>query len=260
MSLPTLMYHDVVTAGDSDASGFPGAAAAHYKLDEAAFAAHLALLAASGLVFGAINAAVSLQSSSCLLSFDDGGSSARAIGSALDGYAMRGHFFITTGCIGQRSFVSATDLRALHAAGHVVGSHSHTHPAEISRLPPRALDREWRDSVDCLGQHLGEAVVAASVPGGFYATHVAQAAAAAGIRYLFTSEPTLRTHTVDGCLILGRYALWHDTSPQSALALALGTRAARQRQWLAWNTKKPLKRWARPVYQSLRRQWLDVSR
>lgn len=258
MNLPTLMYHDVVTRGDNDASGFAGAAAAHYKLDSEVFARHLAALANSSLHFGAVNTTSSPQSS-CLLSFDDGGSSALAISAALDGYDMRGHFFITTSRIGQRSFVSTFDLRALRAAGHVVGSHSHTHPAEISRLPPRALDAEWRDSVACLNQHLGEPVVVASVPGGFYANHVAKAAAAAGIRYLFTSEPTMRSHSVDGCLVLGRYALWHDSSPERALALALGTQAARQRQWLAWNTKKPLKRWARPVYQLLRRQWLDAS-
>lgn len=259
MKLPTLMYHDVIVDGDNDASGFPGAAAAHYKLDHAAFARHLALLASSGLRFCAITTPSTPQADSCLLSFDDGGASALAISSALASHGMRGHFFITSSRIGQRGFVSTTDLRALHTAGHVIGSHSHTHPAEISRLAPGALYAEWRVSVDCLSQHLGEAVVVASVPGGFYATHVAQAAAAAGIQYLFTSEPTLRTHTVDGCLVLGRYALWRDTPPESALALALGTRAARQRQWLAWNTKKPLKRWARPVYQNLRRHWLDGS-
>lgn len=255
MTRPTLMYHDVIAAGESDASGFPGGAAAHYKLDERAFASHLAALAASGLQFDAVSTPVA--DATCLLSFDDGGASAVAIGEALDHHAMRGHFFITTSHIGQRGFVTSQDLRTLHAGGHVVGSHSHTHPAEISRLTAGALDAEWRISVDCLNQHLGAPITVASVPGGFYAMHVAQAAAAVGIRYLFTSEPTVRMHTVDGCLVLGRYALWHDTSPARAVALALGTHAARQRQWLAWNTKKPLKRWARPVYQRLRRQWLD---
>lgn len=258
MNLPTLMYHDVVSRSDNDASGFAGAAAAHYKLDPDAFARHLAALAGSGLCFGAITT-TSSPPADCLLSFDDGGASAPAIGAALDGYGMRGHFFITTSRIGQRGFVSAQDLRALRADGHVVGSHSHTHPAEISRLPSRVLDAEWRDSVTCLSQLLGEPIAVASVPGGFYANHVAKSAAAAGIRYLFTSEPTMRPHSVDGCLVLGRYALWHDSPPERALALALGTWAARQRQWLAWNTKKPLKRWARPVYQRLRKEWLDAS-
>ncbi|MEW5300395.1 MAG: hypothetical protein WDW36_003328 [Sanguina aurantia] len=182
------MYHDVIAAGESDASGFPGGAAAHYKLDERAFASHLAALAASGLQFDAVSTPVA--DATCLLSFDDGGASAVAIGEALDHHAMRGHFFITTSHIGQRGFVTSQDLRTLHAGGHVVGSHSHTHPAEISRLTAGALDAEWRISVDCLNQHLGAPITVASVPGGFYAMHVAQAAAAVGIRYLFTSEPT----------------------------------------------------------------------
>jgi peptidoglycan/xylan/chitin deacetylase (PgdA/CDA1 family) len=138
-----------------------------------------------------------------------------------------------------------------------VGSHSHTHPAEISRLSLAELQREWRQSVDILSGLLGVPVTVASVPGGFYSPQVAQAAAAAGVRYLFTSEPTVRTHVVDGCLILGRYTLWRGIPAQRALALALGSGVARQRQWLAWNLKKPLKRWARPLYRWVRRSRLE---
>jgi peptidoglycan/xylan/chitin deacetylase (PgdA/CDA1 family) len=251
------MYHDIVAPGDDDASGFPGAAAARYKLDTDEFAHHLAALASSGLRFGAVTESSSRES--CLLTFDDGGASAVGIGAALAGYGMTGHFFITTGQVGQHGFVTSRQLTTLHENGHVLGSHSHTHPAEISRLGAEALDAEWRQSVDSLSQWLGAPVEVASVPGGFYAKHVAQAAAAAGIRYLFTSEPTMQTHRVDGCLVLGRYTLWRGMPPSRALALALGTETTRQRQWLAWNLKKPLKRWARPVYQLIRRQWIDAS-
>jgi peptidoglycan/xylan/chitin deacetylase (PgdA/CDA1 family) len=255
MKRPVLMYHDVVAPGHDDASGFPGATAAHYKLGRAEFADHLAALAGSGLRFPAVTAAPTYAASG-LLTFDDGGASARDIAAALDAHAMRGHFLITTARIGQTGFVTAADLRALHAAGHVVGSHSHTHPAEISQLGASALAAQWRQSVDCLSQLLGEPVTVASVPGGFYSREVAQAAAAAGIRYLFTSEPTMHVHHVDGCLVLGRYTLWRGMEPAQALALALGTGGERQRQWLLWNLKKPLKRWARPVYRLVRRRWL----
>ncbi len=251
------MYHDVVASGDEDASGFPGAAAAHYKLGTREFASHLAALADSGLLFGSVTATLAPNTASGLLTFDDGGASAVGVAAALTWHGMLGHFFITTARIGQPGFVTAADLRTLHAAGHVVGSHSHTHPAEISRLASSALDAEWRSSVDCLRAVLGEPVIVASVPGGFYSPNVAQAAAAAGIRFLFTSEPTLRTHRVDGCLVLGRYTLWRGMTPSYARALALGANVVRQRQWLAWNLKKPLKRWARPAYQLVRRAWLD---
>jgi peptidoglycan/xylan/chitin deacetylase (PgdA/CDA1 family) len=255
MNRPALMYHDIVAAGDSDASGFPGTAAAHYKLDIDEFSRHLAALAGSGLRFGSVTGTP--RSGGGMLTFDDGGASAVRTAALLSEHGMIGHFLITTAQIGQPGFVTATDLRALRAEGHLVGSHSHTHPTDISRLAASLLNEEWRRSVDCLRQLLGEPVEVASVPGGFYAQHVVQAAAAAGIRYLFTSEPTLRVHYVDECLVLGRYTLWRDMPATLALSLALGTRATRQRQWLAWNLKKPLKRWARPVYEMLRRYWLD---
>jgi len=258
MKIPVLMYHDVVEPGQADASGFPGGAAAHYKLDVAEFDAHLRTLGASGVRFPAVTDASAAVPGHGLLTFDDGGASAVATAAALGGQGMVGHFLITTARIGQAGFVSADDVVALHAAGHVVGSHSHTHPAEISRLSLAELEREWRQSVDILSGLLGVPVTVASVPGGFYSQQVAQAAAAAGIRYLFTSEPTARTHMVDGCLILGRYTLWRGMPAQRALELALGSGVARQRQWLAWNLKKPLKRWARPLYRWVRRTLLEA--
>ncbi|WP_158543545.1 polysaccharide deacetylase family protein [Dyella solisilvae] len=259
MSLPALMYHDVIEPGFADDSGFPGAAAAHYKLTLADFGVHLARLAASGLHFPPVASLRDAGRSACLLTFDDGGASASHIGAQLAAQGMAGHFFITTQRIGTAGFVGVDDLLALRRLGHVVGSHSHTHPADISHLADDALAAQWRDSRDRLQQILSEPVTVASIPGGFYTRRVAQAAAAAGYRYLFTSEPTTHAHVVDGCHVLGRYALWHDTPADAALALATGTGRQRQQQWLAWNLKKPLKRWSRPVYQRLRRHWLGES-
>jgi len=252
MNCAALMYHDVVVPGASDASGFPGPAAAHYKLDVTAFARHLAALAQSGLSFGSILKQPMPDAAHCLLTFDDGGASAAAVATVLAEHGMIGHFFITTAHIGRPGFVTHGDILALRAAGHVVGTHSHTHPAEMSRLSPTVLASEWRLSTERLAQLLGEPVTVGSVPGGFYSTEVARVAAAAGIRYLFTSEPSTSTWQVDGCTVLGRYTLWRDSPASQAVALALGTQGVRQFQWLAWNAKKPLKRWARPVYRVVR--------
>lgn len=259
MTVATLMYHDVVLPGQADASGFPGGSAAHYKLDVAEFDAHLAALADSGLHFVAVTDATADNARGCLLTFDDGGASAVAIAAALTRHGMVGHFLVTTAQIGQPGFVTADDVRRLHAGGHLIGSHSHTHPAEISQLDGTALAAEWTRSIGLLTALLGTPVTVASVPGGFYSPQVARAAASAGIRYLFTSEPTVRTQRVDGCLVLGRYTLWRGMPPQRAVALASGTGTTRERQWLAWNLKKPLKRWARPLYGWVRRRWRDAG-
>lgn len=239
-----LMYHDVVAPGASDCSGFPGAAAGRYKLDTDDFARHLNALEHTRLDFGALTPHA--------LTFDDGGASASTIGRELVRRDMRGHFFITTSRIGTPGFIDAHALRELHAAGHVVGSHSHTHPADISRLSAAALDAEWRSSLRILEGILGSPVTVASIPGGFYSPAVVASAAAAGIRTLFTSEPTVRTHRVGECLVVGRYTLWRGMGASVAVALARGEGIARTRQWLLWNLKKPLKRFAGPVYRLLR--------
>ena len=252
MKQASLMYHDVVAQGRWDESGFPGAAAAHYKLEEGEFARHLDALMTSGLSFGVVDDTSMQSRPTCLLTFDDGGASAARVGAALTARSMRGHFFITTSRTGTRGFVSAEDLRALRRDGHVIGSHSHTHPAEISRLRSQPLLDEWRRSVECLGDVLGAPVDVASIPGGFYSDAVARAAEAAGIRFLFTSEPTARIGMLNACRVFGRYTLWRGMDAQRALALARGEGTARARQWLTWNLKKPLKRWAGPAYRFAR--------
>ena len=255
----SLMYHDVVASGCWDESGFPGAAAAHYKLENGEFARHLDVLMRSGLSFGIVDVRAPSPGPQCLLTFDDGGASAVRVGAALTARDMRGHFFITTSRIGTPGFVSAQDLRGLRRAGHVIGSHSHTHPAEISRLPARQLREEWQLSVERLGDLLGEPIEVASIPGGFYSDAVARAAESAGIRVLFTSEPTTRVGVADTCHVLGRYALWRGMDARQALALARGEGGVRARQWLTWNLKKPAKRWAGPAYRFARTHLLGES-
>ena len=258
MKVAALMYHDIVEPGRSDASGFGGAAAAHYKLEYANFEQHLEAMGTSGLRFGSITEP-STDALSHVLTFDDGGCSAVRIAEALTHHGMTGHFFITTSRIGQLGFVTEADLRHLRALGHRVGSHSHTHPADMSRLRPDALEAEWQQSVSRLQQVLGESISVASVPGGFYTQDVAHSAARSGIRYLFTSEPTTQVQQIAGVTVIGRYALLRNTPSLTAIALLRGDANARERQWLSWNLKKPLKRWARPVYSHVRQQWLGAS-
>ncbi|WP_052697942.1 polysaccharide deacetylase family protein [Luteibacter yeojuensis] len=256
MSLVSLMYHDVVSDSRWDDSGFLGSAAAHYKLDTTNFLAHLDGLRAVGATFAEPGAVAAGRYEGCLLTYDDGGASAVAVGEAMVERGMRGCFFITTARIGTPGFVSADDLRALRRAGHLVGSHSHTHPANISRLDAAALRDEWRRSVEALEDVLGERVQVASVPGGFMSRAVLEAAEASGIRTLFTSEPTTRAWRRGGCAVLGRYALVQADAPAVAMALAGAGGGARFKQWAKWNVKKPLKRWAGPPYRFVRERLL----
>lgn len=252
--IATLLYHDLVEAGREDASGFAGGAAGLYKLSVSAFADHLVALEALRLgppeLAGRANAA---SPSGWMLHFDDGGTSALEwIAPRLESLGWRGHFFIPVQYIGTSGFLGADGVRELHRRGHVVGSHSWSHPERISALPYSEILREWKTSREALESMLGEAVTVASVPGGFYSPLVAQAAAAAGVRLLFNSEPALSPVQVAGIEVRGRFNVNRRTRPSTAAGLALGRLHLRASQYLLWNAKKAAKNVVGPLYRSLR--------
>ena len=249
------MYHDVVTGGDLDVSGFSGAGPAHYKLDRAAFAEHLDRVADAmrrppvpvGSLAGGAQA-----DGSWSITFDDGGASATDIAEELDRRSWRGDFFIVTDRIGERGFLSADAIRALDAAGHGIGSHSRTHPRRLGSRPvPEILD-EWRSSADALSSLLGHPVTTASVPGGWYSRDVARAAATAGLQVLCTSEPVRRVSRVDGCMVVGRGAIERDTPAATAVGFATGETRVWLSAWAAWNARKVAKTLAGGRYEQVR--------
>jgi hypothetical protein len=116
---------------------------------------------------------------------------------------------------------------------------------------------EWRRSACILEDIIGEPVQTGSVPGGFFSRKVAKAAAKAGLRALFTSEPTAGTYSVNGCAVLGRFTLQQGASAQTAAALARGQLVPCLRQSLYWNAKKILKIAGGAAWLKLRRRILQ---
>ncbi len=241
MKAITLMYHDVVDPDRADESGFPGRHAGLYKLEHLEFRKHLQAVA------GAAEKPVTVfdlrkhegRGTPLLLTFDDGGASAyRSIADSLEELGWRGHFLITTDYIGDPSFVSEGQIRELHRRGHVIGTHSCSHPLRMAACEWDELLREWGRSVQILSDMLGERVTVASVPGGYYHRKVAEAASRMGIEVLFTSEPVTRCRRVDQCQVLGRYTIQRWTSARVAAGLASGQTGPRLGQSLLWNAKK----------------------
>jgi peptidoglycan/xylan/chitin deacetylase (PgdA/CDA1 family) len=261
MKAITLMYHDVVAHDDWDASGFPGADAARYKLDHDSFNDHLRAIADATSVAPTtileLSRAAQAQTP-LLLTFDDGGASACAlIADMLEARGWRGHFFVATDYVDTPTFLSRAQLRELHARGHVVGSHSSSHPVRMSRCTWDELLREWRASLALLADTLGARVAVASVPGGYYSQRVAAAAAEAGIETLFTSEPTTTSRTVAGCQVFGRYAIQRGTTARTAAQLAAGRLAPRLQQQFVWQAKKVTKALGGSYYLKLRRALIE---
>lgn len=253
----SLLYHDVVESGGSSSSGLNIPGAAQYKLECSAFERHLAAIARaprSRPVTLTDLTQLDAGTRPILLTFDDGGVSAyERTADMLEARGWRGHFFVITDCIGSPGFLDARQIRALRRRGHVIGSHSCSHPVPITACAPAQLEHEWRESIRVLAEILGEPVDTASVPGGYYSRRVAEAAAAAGIRALFSSEPTTRVAEVSGCRILGRYMVRRGDAPELAGALAAGALAPRLRQALSWNLKKAAKA-------ALGKHWLEIRR
>lgn len=242
LRIHALEYHDVVGDDNPDLSGFPGPAAATYKLSRPRFEAHLSALATcTGPIGVSMPDALAWKGGypAVLLTFDDGGVSAKAaIAPALEARGWRAHIFIATDFIGTPGFLSASDLQELHARGHIVGSHSCSHPTRMSACSMDDLRREWRESVSVLSGILGTPVQVASVPGGYFSRAVAQAAAEAGVRALFTSEPVSAVTWVGGCAVVGRYTLRRGHSPSDVVALVRPLPLARLGQWVRWNSRK----------------------
>ncbi len=230
-------------------TGFQRPGAAPFTLTPHAFQRHLDQIGATPFAPVRVTS-IDPESTSryLLLTFDDGGRSALHAADVLSRRGWAGHFFIVTGRIGDRTFLSAADVRYLHSCGHVVGSHSHTHPNIFRELPPGTMATEWRTSSGILGDLLGVGCDAASVPGGEISRTVLESAAAAGFRFLFTVEPELRPRTVNGCRILGRYLVKAATPPARVGRLArfegwAGALAVRRLKAVARRSVPPLYRY-----------------
>ena len=261
--LLSLLYHDVYAESPAE-SGFEGGAADRYKLPLADFEGQLQRLddvldAPPVLVTGPGDLAA--RSVSAAFTVDDGGLSYHSlVAQRLEARGWRGHCFVTTGCIGRRGFLHKHHLRELQARGHLIGTHSVTHPGRFAACAPAEMLREWQDSRSALQDILGVEVTTASVPGGYFSAQVARAAAAAGLTALFTSEPEIRVREIDGCAVLGRFAIRRGSSPDYPARLIVHSPGARYRAWLAWNGKKALKALLGPGYAQLAGRFVHTDR
>jgi peptidoglycan/xylan/chitin deacetylase (PgdA/CDA1 family) len=257
----TLLYHDVVRPGREEDSGFSGGGPARYKLTEAEFREHLAAVAAvvSAPPANEVEVLADPSAPRWLIAFDDGGASAAPTADWLEERGWRGHFFVTTDYLDTPTFLSRAQVRDLHRRGHVIGSHSCSHPSRMATCSREQILEEWRRSREVLAEVLGVPVVTASVPGGYYSRVVGQAAAAAGLKLLFNSEPTTRPRSIDGCVVLGRYSIYRGMTAAQAAALVAPGSAARLGQTIAWNAKKIAKTLGGAGYVRLRRRLLNRS-
>jgi len=155
-----------------------------------------------------------------MLTFDDGGKSAMFIADTIEKYNWRGHFFITTSMIDSKNFLSKREIKELHQRGHIIGSHSHTHPDIFYNLSYKDMLKEWEISRDILSEIIDDRVYCASIPGGEMNFNSQVSAHEAGFKFLFTSEPTLKPWRSGSVVNFGRVYPKKGSSLSKVLCLA----------------------------------------
>jgi len=232
----SLLFHDVYESEPRE-SGFRSPAADRYKLSVPEFEAQLDGLAELRIP----NPEPRFRA---VLTFDDGGISYyTVIADRLEALGLRAHCFVSTDHIGERGFLAPQQIRELDARGHTIGTHAASHPTRFSALTTPEMRREWCDSRQRLEEIVDHPVTVGSVPGGYFSRAVAEAAAYAGLRTLYTSEPTTRPSMFDDLRVVGRFTIRRGHGPDMASRFASAAPWARCSAWLGWNAKalvKPL--------------------
>jgi peptidoglycan/xylan/chitin deacetylase (PgdA/CDA1 family) len=254
-----LMYHGIHEDADTLGRAHAGRS---YNVSLAAFRAQMRAIAQNLHVAPSVLPQLDhppLRERSWAVTFDDGLDSVLPAAETLDSQGWRAHFFIVSEWIGKPGFLSPGHLIDLRNRGHIIGSHSLSHPDPMSGLSYPRLLEQWQSSSEELGSILGERIRVAAVPGGGYSSMVAAAASEAGIDFLFTSEPTSHIHRVDGCTVIGRYAIRNSTEARVAAALATGDPFACSAQWAGWNTRTVAKKVLGIAYYRVRTRLLGAS-
>jgi peptidoglycan/xylan/chitin deacetylase (PgdA/CDA1 family) len=191
---------------------------------------------------------------------DDGGAAYyKWIAERLERRGWRGHCFVSSDCIGRRGFLSREQVRELAARGHVIGSHSASHPLRFSALPFTEMVSEWSRSRAALEEIVGRQVDVGSVPGGYFSPEVARAARDAGLRVLFTSEPVTRVNEDKDLLIIGRFTIRRGDPRDRARRLVSAPAWTRSLEWASWNAKGLVKPLLGPSYVRIA-DWLLAAR
>jgi len=240
-----LCYHDVAPHGVR--SGFQSPDADTYKLSVDRFQEHL-----RAIIMRSDDSPFHI-----LLTFDDGGAGACYTADIIEKAGFHGYFFITSNLIGRPGFVTPAQICELHSRGHIIGSHGATHRGRMSRMPLETLNGEWSDSVAALADITSASIRTGSVPSGYYAPRVAQAAAAQGIRQVFTQQPTTRSKESFGCEVVGRFTMRSWTPASRVASLARGRLWPRFEDASLWSLRNIAKSIGGSAYTELRRAYYD---
>lgn len=176
-----------------------------------------------------------------ILTFDDGGSSFYSpIADILDKYQLKGYFFIATKFIGSNGFITSEQIKDLDMRGHIIGTHSHSHPENMTLLTENELDYEWSHSITILKSIVGHEICVASIPNGYQTRYVLEAGRNNGITELYTSKPTCEKEHFHDVALKGRFVILNGmtSSDIDKVVTSSITRLKLLTKWTALNVVK----------------------
>lgn len=209
----TLMYHDVYDVSNKESglnidSNYP------YKIKKEVFEEQIKALSVYVETHG-------INKDYVRLSFDDGGVSFyNIIMPILEKYGFKGYFFIATSFIGQEGFLTEQMIKEMHARGHVIGGHSHTHRQRMHKLPYKDIEKDWKECVDVLSRITNNKIEKVSLPNGFESSSIFEVLHILGVKDVYTSEPFEKVKQKNQICLYGRYGVRESMTIDDVLALA----------------------------------------
>lgn len=212
-----LMYHDIYKH-DTSESGFQNATALKYKVRSDEFEKQVKSV--SGYL-----SRKNLPKSSVIFTFDDGGESFFTLAAPiLEKYDFKGTFFITTGFIGSKGFLNADQIKDLESRGHIIGTHSHSHPERMNSMSEEEIADEWHYSNMILSEILHNPIETASIPNGYASKDVVRCMIKSGIKKIYTSNPTTKTFKYNKAEVIGRYVITENDTDSKIISIISSAR------------------------------------
>lgn len=205
-----LMYHELEAPGRALLQSQPGYV--RYVLHAADFRAQMDFLKNREWRGVSVGEAIGFhEDNTVAITFDDGSETDLVCAApALRQLGFGATFYITNHWLGQRGYLSHSQLRELCSLGFEIGCHSMTH-AYLTDLDQTGLQREILEAKSQLEQVISKSVEHFSCPGGRFDQRVAQMARQAGYRTVVTSQIHVNSKSTDR-FALGRVAVMRSTS------------------------------------------------
>lgn len=242
-SVLTFLFHEILVNG-LDNSGFQRKSAKPYKHDLHLFTEYLNVI--YDLKESVASDFYDFSKNRLFLTFDDGGKSNLIASNILEQFDFRGIFFVSTDFLNKKYFLTTADLKMLQSRGHLIGSHSHTHPNIFRNLTYREMLNEWKVSKKILEEILENEVLHCSVPGGDANKQVYESALEAGYKFIFDSEPITNIRVFGNALVIGRICPKNHIEPQM-IRLWINEKGLMKLR-LTRSIKNTLKKIAKPIY------------